>query len=81
MAVGTFGYSLYLVHAPLLQVVSQYVLGPLHLPAFTGFVLLATAGPGVIVLFAYVFFQVCERPFMTRPQPQRALAVAAASAV
>lgn len=81
VAVGTFGYSLYLVHAPLLQVVSQYVLGPLHLPAFTGFVLLATAGPGVIVLFAYVFFQVCERPFMTRPQPQRALAVAAVAAV
>lgn len=80
VAVGTFGYSLYLVHAPLLQVLSQYVLGPLHLSAFTGFVLLATGGLGVIVLFAYVFFQVCERPFMTRPQPKPALVAAAAPA-
>lgn len=67
--VGTFGYSLYLIHAPLLQVLTQYVLTPLGLDPFTGFVLLNTVGLAAIVLTAYGFFLLCERPFMNKPQP------------
>jgi peptidoglycan/LPS O-acetylase OafA/YrhL len=67
--VGTFGYSLYLIHAPLLQVLTQYVLRPLGLNPFTEFVLLNTAGLLAILAAAYAFFLLCERPFMTKSQP------------
>ncbi|MGV3504467.1 MAG: acyltransferase family protein [Adhaeribacter sp.] len=63
---GTFAYSLYLVHAPLLQVFSQYVTGPLQAPPLTAvllFVFLALPGIGAI---SYLFFLLAERPFMKR---------------
>jgi peptidoglycan/LPS O-acetylase OafA/YrhL len=47
--IGIFSYSLYLIHAPLLEVAG---------------VLCFVAEP-VIVLAAFLFFLVCERPFMT----------------
>lgn len=62
--VGTFAYSVYLVHAPLLQVVWQYGLHPLHLGAVPTFCLLALIGGPLIVATAYVFFLTCERPFL-----------------
>ena len=73
--VGTFGYSLYLVHAPLLQLLTQYVLAPLGVDAFTGFVLLATVGFLVILALCYGFFLLCEKPFMTKRYPAPVAAV------
>ena len=64
--VGTFGYSLYLVHAPLLQLLWQYVLVPLHLSPFATFEWLATGGTAVILVVSYLFFLACEKPFMTK---------------
>ena len=81
VAIGTFDYSLYLVHAPLLQVLSHYVLAPLHLVAFTSFALLATVGLVAIVLLAFLLFKVCERPFTTWPRPKRVLVFAEVPAV
>jgi peptidoglycan/LPS O-acetylase OafA/YrhL len=79
--VGTFGYSLYLIHAPLLQVLSQYVLMPLGLNPFTGFIVLSTVGLLAIVLTAYGFFLACERPFMTKRQPSAAIAAVVEPAI
>lgn len=69
---GTFGYSIYLIHAPLLQVAWQYGLRPLHMgPAPTLFALIFLATP-IILAIAYIFFLFCERPFMnTRPAGAR----------
>jgi peptidoglycan/LPS O-acetylase OafA/YrhL len=65
---GAFSYSLYLVHAPLLQVEWQYLVHPLGLtPAATYGVLLVLGVPA-IVAFTYLFFLVCERPFMSARQ-------------
>lgn len=66
--IGTFSYSLYLIHAPLLQVVWQYIAHPLR---FLGFgdagELLITLGVGIpmILGISYLFFRLCEQPFMS----------------
>lgn len=78
---GTIGYSLYLIHAPLLQVLTQYFLAPLHLNPLTNFMLLATVGLVIIIGVSYCFFLVCEKPFMTKRQPTAALAAIAEPAI
>lgn len=62
---GTFAYSIYLIHAPLLQVVWQYALHPLHLAPVPTFLLLVTIGAATIVGASYLFFLACERPFLS----------------
>lgn len=65
--VGTFGYSLYLMHAPFLQVLSQYVLTPFGPPPTITFTLLILLGTPVVVMLCYGFFWFCERPFLNAP--------------
>jgi len=63
---GSFSYSLYLVHAPLLQLVSQYVLIP-HGGNWSrgeAFAVMACSGLPVVVTCACLFFQVAEKPFL-----------------
>jgi len=64
--IGTFSYSVYLVHAPIIQVFWQYVLRPAHLTAVPMF--FAFMGPCAIVMLAlsYGFFRLVEEPFMRR---------------
>jgi peptidoglycan/LPS O-acetylase OafA/YrhL len=62
---GTFAYSIYLIHAPVIQVVWQYAALPL-----TGQDELATwatalLGTPAILLAAYLFFIAFEKPFMS----------------
>lgn len=69
---GTFAYSIYLVHAPIIAavylcIVRPHISGPLHLPfPATVVVLMLTAVP-VAIAVAYLFFLVCERPFLNKP--------------
>ncbi|HLK59711.1 MAG TPA: acyltransferase [Chthonomonadaceae bacterium] len=63
--VGGFSYSLYLIHAPLLQVVWQYGIRPLHPKPVISFWLLLTVGTLLILLASYLFSLPCERPFIT----------------
>ncbi len=64
--VGLFSYSLYLIHAPLLQAEWQYGLRPLHLASALTLTLLTVVGVPLVLAVAYVFFRFCERPFMSR---------------
>jgi peptidoglycan/LPS O-acetylase OafA/YrhL len=64
---GTFSYSLYLIHAPLLQVIWQYMVNPFHLRNSFTFGLLAAFSTVLIPLASYLFFLVCERPFLNTP--------------
>jgi peptidoglycan/LPS O-acetylase OafA/YrhL len=70
--VGTFSYSLYLIHAPLLQAEWQYALRPLDLGAPFTLALLGLVGLPLTVGAAYAFFLVCERPFMSARQRRAA---------
>ena len=62
--IGAFSYSLYLIHAPLLQLVWQYAVHPLGLGKAGELLALIGIGIPVIVGCAYVFFLFCERPFI-----------------
>jgi GT2 family glycosyltransferase/peptidoglycan/LPS O-acetylase OafA/YrhL len=66
VAIGGFSYSLYLIHAPLLQVAWQYGIHPLGLGASATFALLGLVGVPLIVVGSYGFFWVFERPFLSR---------------
>jgi peptidoglycan/LPS O-acetylase OafA/YrhL len=70
VAVGVFSYSLYLLHAPLLQLVWQFGVHPSGIGPAAGFAALMTLGFGVVLLGSYAFHCVLERPFM-QPSAQR----------
>lgn len=66
--IGNFSYSLYLIHAPLLQIIWQYVLHPLGLGKVFEFSILLVLGTPLIISAAYIFFLYCERPFLNTHQ-------------
>ena len=69
--VGTFSYSLYLLHAPLLQVFWQYLFAPLqHKPYAMLFALIVIATP-LIIAFSYFFYLWCEKPFIGRGKSKK----------
>ena len=61
--IGTFSYSLYMIHYPLEDIIFNYVVKPLHLSQETAFLLMVIVALPVIVLLAYLFFLAFERPF------------------
>jgi peptidoglycan/LPS O-acetylase OafA/YrhL len=63
-AVGTFAYSIYLIHAPVVQAVWQYVVAPMKLRPVPTFLVLLTIAIPVVLATSYVFFYCCERPFL-----------------
>lgn len=64
VAVGTFAYSIYLIHAPLIQVIWQYLLFPLQPHPLFRLMTLFVVGTPLIVGISYLFFLVGERPFL-----------------
>jgi peptidoglycan/LPS O-acetylase OafA/YrhL len=81
---GTFGYSLYLMHAPFLQVLTQYVISPLRLAPVPAFLLLVGVGTPLVIGLCYGFYLLCERPFLNAPvsaSVQTKLAPAKAAAI
>jgi peptidoglycan/LPS O-acetylase OafA/YrhL len=68
---GTFSYSVYLVHAPLLQIAWQYAAHPAGLADNMCFAFLMTAGFVFVLGGAYLFFRLFELPFMRSPVARR----------
>lgn len=62
---GVFSYSLYLVHAPLLQVIWLLLVEPFDPPQATALAVMWLVATPVIIGLAYAFHLVAERPFMT----------------
>jgi peptidoglycan/LPS O-acetylase OafA/YrhL len=70
--VGGISYSLYLIHAPLIQLIWQYALQPLRLGDTLTYLALLVLGVPLIVAASWVFWYCCERPFLnTQPSPAR----------
>jgi peptidoglycan/LPS O-acetylase OafA/YrhL len=68
VAIGTFSYSLYLIHAPLLQVMWQYGLVPLGISNESMLGWLLSLGLALVIACSYAFFRLFEAPFMRAPQ-------------
>jgi len=66
--VGTFSYSLYLLHAPVIQIVWQWVIRPLHLHALAAFITLVAIALPACIAIAWIFFLAFQRPFMSSRQ-------------
>lgn len=66
---GMFSYSIYLVHAPLLQVLWRYAIEIWHWPAEFQFLTLLLLGVPLVLLACHVFFLFAERPFLKKPIP------------
>lgn len=66
--IGTFSYSIYLLHAPVLQLVWQYGLRYLPLSPGIAFWTLLVVGLSVVSGVSYLFFLFCERPFLNTPR-------------
>jgi peptidoglycan/LPS O-acetylase OafA/YrhL len=64
--IGTFAYSIYLLHAPLLQLLWQYGIHPMNLEPMTDFLILVIIGIPIILVISYLFFLICERPFIKK---------------
>lgn len=62
---GTFSYSFYLVHAPILQIVWLFLARPLGLGLGQTFAFLMSVGLLATVMVAYGFFYCFERPFLS----------------
>jgi peptidoglycan/LPS O-acetylase OafA/YrhL len=61
--IGAMGYSVYLVHAPIVQLVYLYVVRPSHLPGPWRGPLMLVASTGATLLVATAFYRIAERPF------------------
>lgn len=70
VGLGGFSYSLYLIHAPLIQVIWLYAIKPLNRDAGVSFLLLLAIGTPLIVLAAWLFSLFGERPFLNSPPPK-----------
>ena len=64
--VGTFAYSIYLIHAPLLQIISQYFISSLGLSQYGSLLFFLLVGVPMILTCSYLFFLMAERPFMIK---------------
>lgn len=62
---GSFAFSLYLIHAPVLAMLTAYVIKPSGLAGIDGLNLLLLLGCPASVAVAYLFFLAFERPFLT----------------
>ena len=62
--VGGFSYSLYLIHAPIMQILWQYPLYKLQAQPNLMVLVLILVGTPVSLLISYLFFLYCERPFL-----------------
>ena len=69
VVLGTFSYSFYLVHAPLLQILWQYLLQPLGVGHEFTFLFLMSGGLGLVIAATYAFFVVFEKPFLGHRAP------------
>ena len=68
---GVFSYSIYLLHAPLLHVFLT-LLAPAPLSPFWRYAVVCFAITPAIVGLSYLFFLVCERPFIGAPRKKAA---------
>ena len=71
-AIGVVSYSLYLIHAPLLQVVWQYGAAPAFDGTLARFLATSLAGVPLIGFVLFLMYRYGERPFLMNSRNFRA---------
>ncbi len=64
VALGTFSYSVYLMHWPVLGFVQRHLPAAWHLSPLANFLFLLVVGMPLILAVSYLFYLGCERPFL-----------------
>ena len=64
--IGTFSYSIYLLHAPVLQLVWQYIMRPLGLPQHDGYALITLLSIGIPASLGigWAYYRAIERRYL-----------------
>lgn len=62
--IGTFAYSIYLIHAPLIEVFVRYFVQPLHLNPIASIAAITIIGIPFIIITSYLFYLLAEKPFL-----------------
>ena len=75
VSIGSFSYSLYLMHMPIIWFLSLYVIDPLHTGKGISLVVMILLGVPLSLLFSYGFFRFAERPFLSENARAQADAV------
>lgn len=73
---GSFSYSMYLVHLPLLTLLSYYVLDSTSLDGVSLFAVMLATGVPTVLVGSWLFYLVFERPFVENrslPELRRAV--------
>lgn len=65
---GGFAYSIYLIHAPILQLFTQYVSQPMRLSGVAESLAHAFIASPLAIAASYGFYLLCERPFVSKPR-------------
>ncbi|MDQ0636122.1 peptidoglycan/LPS O-acetylase OafA/YrhL [Arthrobacter pascens] len=65
VSLGRFAFSIYLIHAPVLELLRIHVVARAGLTGAAAFLTLALLGIPLAIGSAYLFFIACERPFLT----------------
>jgi peptidoglycan/LPS O-acetylase OafA/YrhL len=71
VTLGGFSYSLYLIHAPLIQIAWKWGVRPFGLAPLPAFWLLCALAMPFSLITAYGFFLLFERPFLSRKRTER----------
>jgi peptidoglycan/LPS O-acetylase OafA/YrhL len=66
LRIGLFSYSIYLLHGPLVSLLDQHLVAPLHVGALARFGLLLAVGIPAILVVCYLFHRCFEAPFLHR---------------
>lgn len=64
--IGTFAYSIYLIHAPILEIISRHLVLPLELSQNLNLLLMITLGLSISLTLSYLFFLTAEKPYIKR---------------
>ena len=79
--VGTFAYSIYLIHMPVAQIIWQYGFHPLHKGFLPTYFLMIVIGLPLILSASYLFFLAFERPFLNTKKRETLAETARAAAL
>lgn len=67
--IGTFAFSIYLLHYPILQLIWRYIINHLQINTLNKYYMMIVIGIPIVLGLAYLFYLLFERPYMNNNKP------------